>query len=175
MTRLMEQLRGGERVASRVGEVDLSIVAKHAVEQCQDRLPRPALQVDSEPRIKADADRLAAIIEHLIRNAQDACRQTGAVHVSVAQEGDVAMLVVADDGAGMTQEFIRERLFRPFDSTKGAKGMGIGAYQVREYVQAVGGQLEVQSSPGQGARFCLRLPRLLSAAPVVPSTHSIAS
>ena len=50
------------------------------------------------------------------------------------------MLVVSDTGAGMDAEFVRERLFRPFDSTKGSKGMGIGAYQVREYVQMLGGQ-----------------------------------
>ena len=58
----------------------------------------------------------------------------------------------------MDAEFLRDRLFRPFDSTKGAKGMGIGAYQVREYVQLLGGQVEVQSSPGQGTRFSISLP-----------------
>ena len=53
---------------------------------------------------------------------------------------------------------MRERLFRPFDSTKGSKGMGIGAYQVREYVRMLGGQVEVQSSPGLGTRFSISLP-----------------
>ena len=58
----------------------------------------------------------------------------------------------------MSREFIQERLFRPFDTTKGSKGMGIGAYQVREYVQSLGGRVEVQSAPGEGTRFTLRLP-----------------
>jgi signal transduction histidine kinase len=58
----------------------------------------------------------------------------------------------------MDPEFIRERLFRPFDSTKGSKGMGIGAYQAREYVQMIGGRVEVQSSPGVGTRFSIILP-----------------
>jgi signal transduction histidine kinase len=67
-------------------------------------------------------------------------------------------LLVEDSGVGMEADFIRNRLFRPFDSTKGAKGMGIGAYQVREYIRLLGGDVEVQSSPGQGTRFAVSLP-----------------
>jgi len=69
-----------------------------------------------------------------------------------------ARLTIVDDGAGMDEEFLRQRLFRPFDSTKGSKGMGIGAYQVREYARAMGGDIEVWSAPGRGTRFCIRLP-----------------
>jgi signal transduction histidine kinase len=56
---------------------------------------------------------------------------------------------------------VRERLFRPFMSTKGTSGlsgMGIGAFQTREYVQQLGGELEVQSTPGKGTVFCMLLP-----------------
>ena len=69
-----------------------------------------------------------------------------------------AVLTVSDTGSGMTREFIQERLFRPFDTTKGSKGMGIGAYQVREYVQSLGGRVVVESEPGRGTRFTLLLP-----------------
>jgi signal transduction histidine kinase len=58
----------------------------------------------------------------------------------------------------MSPEFIRERLFRPFDSTKGSHAMGIGAYQAREYARMLGGQLEVKSTEGQGTTFTLQLP-----------------
>jgi signal transduction histidine kinase len=58
----------------------------------------------------------------------------------------------------MDEDFVRHRLFRPFDSTKGVKGMGIGAYQVRQYARDLGGDVEVWSSPGKGTRFCIRLP-----------------
>ena len=57
-----------------------------------------------------------------------------------------AVLTVTDTGAGMSREFIQERLFKPFDTTKGSKGMGIGAYQVREYVQSLGGRVEVAAA-----------------------------
>jgi signal transduction histidine kinase len=58
----------------------------------------------------------------------------------------------------MSTAFVRERLFKPFDTTKGSKGMGIGAYQVREYVQSLGGRVLVESREGQGTRMELRLP-----------------
>jgi signal transduction histidine kinase len=54
---------------------------------------------------------------------------------------------------------VRDRLFRPFDTTKGSKGMGIGAYQVREYVTGLGGRLDVRSAVGSGTKIVLRLPR----------------
>ena len=58
----------------------------------------------------------------------------------------------------MTAEFVSERLFKPFDTTKGSKGMGIGAYQVREYVRSLGGRVDVASLPGKGTRMTLRIP-----------------
>ena len=62
---------------------------------------------------------------------------------------------ITDTGSGMTPEFIRDRLFRPFDSTKGAQGMGIGAYQAREFARKLGGDLKVQSSPGEGTSLSM--------------------
>jgi signal transduction histidine kinase len=81
------------------------------------------------------------------------------VRVETALEADGALAItVVDTGCGMEEEFIRERLFKPFDSTKGAKGMGIGAYQARQFMQALGGEARVTSAPGQGTRFELRFP-----------------
>ena len=67
-------------------------------------------------------------------------------------------LTVADDGAGMDAEFVQQRLFRPFHSTKGSKGMGIGAYQAREFARSLGGDVEVESRPGAGTQFSFILP-----------------
>ena len=79
--------------------------------------------------------------------------------VDVADAGEAgAAHGRATTASGMDAEFVRERLFRPFDSTKGSKGMGIGAYQAREYARSLGGDVEVQSSPGRGhaaSRFIL--------------------
>ena len=108
--------------------------------------------------MRADADRLSSAIEHVIRNAQDACEPTDSILVALAVESERVRLTIADTGRGMAADFVRTRLFRPFDSTKGAKGMGIGAFQVREYVRTLGGDVEVQSSPGSGTRFDIILP-----------------
>ena len=59
----------------------------------------------------------------------------------------------------MDEDFVRNRLFRPFDSTKGLTGMGIGAYECREFVRTLGGQVEVESAPGRGTRFTIFIPR----------------
>jgi signal transduction histidine kinase len=76
----------------------------------------------------------------------------------VRRDAHRAIVEVADTGAGMEPEFIRHRLFRPFDTTKGDRGMGIGAYEVREFVRKCQGDVEVHSTPGQGTRFIISLP-----------------
>jgi signal transduction histidine kinase len=58
----------------------------------------------------------------------------------------------------MDEDFIRDRLFKPFFSTKASKGMGVGAYQAREYVRSLGGTVHVDSTPGEGTVFTIRLP-----------------
>ncbi len=58
----------------------------------------------------------------------------------------------------MSREFIRERLFRPFDSTKGSESMGVGAYQARDYVQGLSGNIDVSSELGKGTVFTIRFP-----------------
>ena len=58
----------------------------------------------------------------------------------------------------MTKEFISSQLFKPFESTKGLTGMGIGAYQAREYIRKIGGNIDVTSEPGIGSCFSVRIP-----------------
>lgn len=159
MTRLIDQLRGSTS-ADRHAAADLRELTQQAVSRCTYRAPVPMLESGGPVLVSANAERLAVVIEHIIRNAQDATSETGSVSVSVGQHGREARLVVQDTGAGMDADFLRNRLFRPFDSTKGSKGMGIGAYQVREYIRLLGGDVEVQSSPGQGTRFAVSLPLL---------------
>lgn len=157
MTRLIDQLRGSSE-PERLTRVDLAEVAREAVRRCSVRPPRPELQACEPALVQANPERLTTVIEHVIRNAQDATRADGSVSVAVTHRAGRAQLVVNDTGQGMDAEFVRDRLFRPFDSTKGAKGMGIGAYQVREYIHRLAGNVEVQSSPGQGTRFTISMP-----------------
>ncbi len=155
---LIQQIKGGS-AAPAARPVALDDLVRSAVQRCHDRQPVPAAPELASARIVADPAKLEAAIEHLLRNAQDATPPDGRITVALEVGADEARLVVADTGCGMNAEFLRERLFRPFDSTKGAQGMGIGAYQVRETVRALGGDVRVTSAPGAGTTFTLRFPR----------------
>ncbi|MEF8982952.1 XrtA/PEP-CTERM system histidine kinase PrsK [Thiohalorhabdus sp.] len=158
MNHLMAQLRGGLQ-AGRVAEVDLAGAVQEAAGQHGSGLPEPELVLPEEGiRVEADRGRLIAVLGHVIQNAQEATPEDGLVRVSVALEGDWAHIDVVDSGAGMDPEFVRERLFRPFDTSKGDTGMGIGAFEAREYAREFGGDVEVHSTPGEGTRFQFRLP-----------------
>ena len=107
--------------------------------------------------VAADADRINTVIDHLIQNAVDATASDGrGVLVSVHADGDRACLCVEDHGPGMTEEFVRSELFRPFKSTK-TSGYGLGAYQARELLRAMGGTLDVDTAPGEGTRMTIAL------------------
>jgi putative PEP-CTERM system histidine kinase len=158
MQRLIEQLQGRE-VRSHARHAVLAEIVRRACERCSLREPVPAVEIAADPSVAADPERLTAVIEHLIRNAQDATPATGTVSVRLHAPDDFhGVITIVDSGSGMTQDFVNTRLFKPFDSTKGSKGMGIGAYQAREFVQGLGGTLLVRSAPGAGTTFEIRLP-----------------
>ncbi|MEX1994501.1 MAG: XrtA/PEP-CTERM system histidine kinase PrsK, partial [Steroidobacteraceae bacterium] len=159
MNRLILQLRKTDS-QSRMAPVELLPLVQRTISRCSDRAPVPELEPApaADLRIRGQEDRLATAVEHVIRNAQDATREGGTVTVRVAAMDGTVRVEVRDTGPGMTPEFVRERLFRPFDSTKGAAGMGIGAHQVREYVRSLGGDVEVASRPGEGTRFTMMFP-----------------
>ena len=154
----MEQLTSGSTSHAKQ-RVDLREALMSAAERCQPRLPAPNMQVgDASITVMADLERLTTVFEHLIRNAQDASREDGRITIEADHANGIADVSISDTGEGMSADFIRERLFRPFDSTKGSESMGIGAYQARDYVRALGGQMDVTSEVGVGTTFSVRLP-----------------
>ena len=158
MNRLMDQLRHGEP-QEQVESMELREAAERAIRRCAERRPVPELIGNAgSVRVKVDSARFVQMLEHLIRNAQDATADDGSVRVQILKKSSQACLRVEDSGSGMDEEFIRERLFKPFDSTKGTRGMGIGAYQVRDYARTMGGQINVYSEPGKGSCFEILLP-----------------
>jgi signal transduction histidine kinase len=84
------------------------------------------------------------------------------IDLTLAREGSQAKIVVRDTGKGMSPDFLSNRLFKPFNSTK-PNGMGIGAYESRQYIQELGGSLTVESELGRGTVVTVRLPLLEAA------------
>jgi putative PEP-CTERM system histidine kinase len=105
----------------------------------------------------ADAAALEQALAHLVQNAIDASDPRDPVVLRAFESGGDVAVEVIDRGCGMTAEFIRARLFQPFASTK-EQGFGIGAYEARALILAMGGRLEVESRLGEGTRFTLFLP-----------------
>lgn len=122
---------------------------------------KPALQLDSPPgacNILGEKAKITAILGHLVQNAQEATSAEGWVRLTLSQHGTLAIIKVQDNGSGMDAKFIAERLFKPFDTTKGNAGMGIGVYEARDYILKQSGTCAVESQPGLGTTFTLTLP-----------------
>jgi putative PEP-CTERM system histidine kinase len=107
--------------------------------------------------VVADPTRLEQALTHLVQNAIDASRPMEPVRICFEQQGPEVTIDVIDSGAGMSADFIRTRLFQPFASTKDG-GFGIGAFEARTLIAAMGGRIDVESWEGFGSRFTVHLP-----------------
>jgi signal transduction histidine kinase len=105
----------------------------------------------------ADSTNLRRVLEHVVANASDASDGKGPVEIAVSTAGEVVRIDITDHGCGMTDAFVAEELFRPLRTTKDG-GFGIGAYQARELMRDLGGDILVKSKIGEGTRVTLTLP-----------------
>lgn len=157
MKRVMRQLKSdGSKRDGR--STELRFMVSTAVDNCSGKQPVPILDINGvNASLAVDAEQFTMVLTHLIRNAQDATPPDGSINVTVREGAGQIAIEITDTGSGMTPEFIRDRLFKPFDSTKGAQGMGIGAYQAREFARKYGGELQVRSVASQGTTVTITL------------------
>lgn len=160
MQALLRQLRDpGDGDSETTQAADVGAILEAVVERQRALQPLPTLDRASEEiRVVCKPGRLLDAIAHLVQNAQEATPQDGRVEIRVRVERPWALVTITDTGQGMTTQFVQERLFKPFESTKGLSGMGVGTWQARSYVQSLGGVIDVESTPGTGSRFIIRLP-----------------
>ena len=157
MSRLLFQLRGGYTLEPPI-PVALDELLRQAVATRSGLQPVPQLEVrDGAMSVVAHRARLERVIGHLIQNAIDATPSEGNVVVQLLRQNNSAVIEIADTGCGMSEQFIRYRLFKPFESTKAA-GMGIGTYETQQYVRELGGRIDVESREPQGTIFRIKLP-----------------
>ncbi|MFL6570726.1 MAG: XrtA/PEP-CTERM system histidine kinase PrsK [Burkholderiales bacterium] len=158
MNRLLAQLSTGSRGEENLRPIQLAKVVERVVAAKNAAGAHIAVHAsDAAVATVGYEQRFERVLAHLVQNAIDATRQSGEVRISVGAEGANAVIEVADSGCGMSEAFVRERLFRPFQTTKG-NGMGIGAFEVAQYTKDIGGRVEVDSRPGAGTRFRLTFP-----------------
>jgi putative PEP-CTERM system histidine kinase len=157
MRQLMLQLREGATPPGTVVGVDLETIIRRIEAVARERGRKLDVVVVEPVLTRGHEERLERIIGHMVQNAFDATDAKDRVWLKLDRMSGQALIEVGDTGLGMTQEFVRDRLFKPFQTTKKA-GMGIGAYESFQYVQELGGKITVESHVNQGTIVTMLLP-----------------
>jgi putative PEP-CTERM system histidine kinase len=157
--------RYGSGQGQEVREVDLAALAASIAARFKPVHPVALTRTDPVI-VLGDVESLEQALIHLVQNAIDASNGEDTVFLDVVGAGLSGQINVIDSGSGMTPEFVRNGLFKPFVSSKKG-GFGIGAFEAREMIRAMGGRVSVESREGVGTRFTVSLP--------VPDTAKLAS
>ncbi len=142
----------------RPAESDLNEVVAKALAGWQDA-PNVELVKNLRPlpKLPFDHEQLLKVVTNLVLNAKEAIPPNGRISIETGQNNGWAILAVKDSGCGMSAEFLKRSLFRPFQTTK-KNGFGIGMFQSKMIVEAHKGKIEVESEPGKGTTFRVFLP-----------------
>ncbi len=162
MNRVLAQLRKGGGEDTHKAIVKVTDVLQEVIAIRAGISPVPVIErCDADLLLLIDQERLVNILSHLVHNAQEATDDDGEVVLRAEGKDSDIVIEIVDNGCGMDEQFIRERLFRPFDTTKGNAGMGIGVYESRDFIWSQGGELTVRSSTGVDSTttFSIKLPR----------------
>jgi putative PEP-CTERM system histidine kinase len=157
MRQLMLQLRAGATPVAGTFGVNLAAIVRRIQEDKVGQEPALSLALQDGVMARGHEERIERVIGHVIQNALDATPPDGNIDVRLDVHEGMARVEVRDTGKGMTPEFLRDRLFKPFQTTKEA-GMGIGAYESFQYVQELGGRIDVSSEPDIGTRVTMAFP-----------------
>jgi len=133
--------------------VDLKQVIEDAVETSGGEIEMSG----ETARIFADEEEIYKVILNLLLNAKEASNAEIPVRIDYGQRGKQAFIHVTDKGCGMDADFIQNRLFKPFETTK-KYGFGIGLYQCKQIIESHQGNISVTSKEGDGTRFSVFLP-----------------
>jgi len=121
------------------------------------------------PRIQVDQEQIRKVIGNLLLNAIEAMDQDGEIRVTTAWVDPWVVVTISDNGCGMSQEFLTDKLFEPFQTTK-SQGLGIGMFHSKKIIESHHGRIEAESIEGMGSTFRVLLPAASSTpAESVPS------
>lgn len=157
MRQLMLQLREGNTPHGSGHGVELEAIARRLAGAALSKGRELHLEIRAAASTRGHEERVERVIGHVVQNAFDATPEEGEVRLALSVEGSYAQVEVSDTGCGMSEEFVRTRLFKPFQTTK-SSGMGIGAYESFQYLQELGGKIKVHSEVDRGTRITILLP-----------------
>ncbi len=157
MRQLMLQLRQGDKPHGVTSGVDLEQIARRLAEAAAGKGRELELELQPGVSTRGHAERVERVLGHVVQNAFDATPAAGRVRLMLDAEGSQARVRVEDSVCGTSEDFIQNRLFKPFQTTKAA-GMGIGAHESYQYIQELGGKISVQSELNRGTTVTLLLP-----------------
>ena len=158
MNKMLEVVSNKAKHQSNTTKVDIISILKELIHQRQiaGAKPVPTLHCETNSYyLEANHDQLLAILGHLVQNAQDATEDDGNITIAQLRSSEGLVVKIEDTGCGMSKKFIQNNLFKPFKTTKGSKGMGVGVYEAREIIKAIGGRIEVKSELDVGTCFTL--------------------
>ena len=158
LAKVLSQLRKKHVEQSANRQVELADIINKVVSQCNIKQPGVTFEHHGDCRTLIDHESFHSVMHHLIQNAQEATEKNGWVKVTLAEKKRTIKITIEDNGCGMSEEFINTRLFRPFDTTKGNAGMGIGVFEAKQFFENMAGVIKVESNPGQGTMFTISLP-----------------
>lgn len=158
LDKVLTQLRNKQVIESSKSQVDLNNMIEKVIAQRNVNKPSVESEIEGKLSLHIEESELASVLNHLVQNAQEATSDEGWVRIKASKDESVIRLAVLDNGSGMSEDFIKHRLFKPFDTTKGNAGMGIGVYEAKQFVESQGGSIQVTSFEGEGSIFQITLP-----------------
>lgn len=157
LDKVLQQLRNKQQPAHQHQNVKLLSLVDKVIAQRNINKPSVEVEIDGELNIEVNEE-LSPVLNHIVQNAQEATDDNGWVKVTVTYQNKQVQVDVSDNGAGMSESFIKNRLFKPFDTTKGNAGMGIGVFEAKQFVESQGGTISVASEENKGTTFSLTMP-----------------
>ena len=157
MRTMMLQLREGDAPPGGQSGVDLLPIVRRIEAVATGRGRTVEVEIVDPVVTRGHEDRIERVLGHVVQNALDATRPTDRVWLKLARCSGQAQVEVGDTGNGMSQEYVRTRLFKPFQTTKPA-GMGIGAYESFQYIRELGGSISVDTELERGTVMTIALP-----------------
>jgi len=158
LEKVLAQLRNKTMLEAQHKKIDIKQLLDKVVLQRNIDKPEVELSFDESVEMLIEEETFSSVINHLIQNAQEATSDDGWVKIKASYFNDSLNIAITDNGSGMSKNFIKERLFKAFDTTKGNAGMGIGVFEAKQYIESLGGNIQVTSFEGKGTTFHLTLP-----------------